>query len=193
MIAYLTGTICDVSAQSLTILVGGVGYQVYVPQSLVQKWKTDQTVSLYTHTNVTETALDLYGFESKEQLKIFKHLISVSGVGPKGALSILDLGSPGELLSAIANEQTRYISRASGIGEKTAKKIIVELQNKVLDVGTPLIATQMTQGDDEVIASLVVLGYQRAHIYEAVKQIPKELTDTSSKIKEALKVLGKSI
>lgn len=178
------------SERHIVISVNDVGYKVGMTQTALAKINLGEEVSVHTHLHMTEELLDLYGFATSEELILFKHLINVSGVGPRSAMNILDLGKPEEIVSAISQEQVQYVSRASGIGPKTAKKIILELQNKVWDMKGMLPKVQL-QGQDEVIAGLQVLGYQIPQIQEALKHIPKDISDVQGKVKAALQILGR--
>lgn len=190
MIAYLKGAVISKLERHIVIVVNNVGYKVGLTQTTLTKVSVGDEISVHTHLHMTDDLLDLYGFSNQAELLLFKHLISVAGVGPKSAMNILDLGKPEEIVSAISQEQVQYVSRASGIGPKSAKKIILELQNKVWDMQGILPKVHL-QGHDEVIAGLQVLGYQIPQIQDALKQIPKDIADVQGKVKAALQILGR--
>lgn len=187
MIGYINGQIVTKTQKYIVVNVSGIGYNVFIKPTLIEKLQEKNGVELYTHLHVTETDLTLFGFQNNDELILFKHFIQVSGIGPKSALNIMDLGSPEELVSAITQEQHTYLAQASGIGPKTAKKIIVELQNKVLKmkVGKSVAISV----DDDVSQALKVMGYYPQQIQEVLKQLPKDITDTKEKIRFALKYL----
>ena len=123
MISYLEGKILRKTQKYATLLVGGVGYKVFVPVSFLNKLELGGDASIFTHLNVKEDALDLYGFSSESELELFELLISISGVGPKAALGIISLDTPEKIAGAILREDFAYLSSVSGIGAKTGKKI----------------------------------------------------------------------
>lgn len=187
MIGYINGHIVTKTEKYIVVNVSGIGYNLFIKPSLIEKLEEKQDITLYTHLHVTETDLTLFGFKNNDELILFKHFIQVSGIGPKSALNIMDLGSPEELVSAITQEKHEYLAQASGIGPKTAKKIIVELQNKVLKMKVKHIKDISV--DDEVSQALKVMGYYPQQIQEVLKQLPKDLKDTKDKIRFALKYL----
>lgn len=140
---------------------------------------------LWIHTHVREDVLDLYGFLDYSELEFFEMLISVSGIGPKGALAILGVTSIETLRKAIGTGDTSYLTKISGIGKKTAEKIVIELRDKI---GTELKGSSL-QGELDALEALKSLGYAQNEIREALKKISSD-TDTSTKIREALKILG---
>ena len=139
MIAQLEGNIAGMRGNALILVVGGIGYLVHVSAYTLGKLAGEDQVLLHVHTHVREDTLALYGFQSEEELHMFQLLISVSGIGPKAALSILSLADLKTLRLAIVNKDPSILTRVSGVGKKTAEKVIVELQNKVTAVA----------GDDE--------------------------------------------
>ncbi|MEK7120459.1 MAG: Holliday junction branch migration protein RuvA, partial [Patescibacteria group bacterium] len=145
--------------------------------------------SLWTHLAVRENALDLYGFLNKQDLDFFSLLITISGIGPKSALGILSVASVGVLRKAISSEDTSYLVKVSGIGKKSADKIVLELKDKLgkeyESDGTTL------KEESDVVETLKTLGYKSYEIREALKKMPKDASGTSQRVKEALKILGK--
>jgi len=191
MIATLEGTLEYRGSGSVIINVGGIGFQVYVPISVFnQASTTGSSVLLYTHLHVKEDNLSLYGFASSEELDLFKNLISISGVGPKVALSLLSALNTEQLVMAITDGNTELISQVPGIGKKMASRIVIELESKLEGEwkGTVLpLATKNT----EAIAALTSLGYS---VREAAQAI-SSLSDTGNlsleeKVKLALQQLA---
>jgi len=186
MISQLTGKISYKGENYIIINVSGVGYKVFVSNDTLITAKED--ISLWTHLAVRENSLDLFGFLTKEDLDFFELLISISGIGPKTALGILNVATTETLISAISTEDTSYLTKVSGIGSKNAQKIVMELKNKIQKVfQTP---TGIKEEID-VIEALKSLGYSAKQASDALKQIDKEITGTGEKVKEALKILSK--
>lgn len=189
MISYLSGIIIDKTESSATVLVGGVGYEVNLPSSVISKIKKDEEASFYVYTHVREDILALYGFQIKEELEFFKLLLSVSGIGPKVALSIIGASPIEKLKNSISKGDPALLSAVSGVGKKTAEKAVVELKSKLGDVN---LGSQIfdSEGTDEVVSALLSLGFQKSEISDVLDKIPSDLS-TDEKIKEALKLLGK--
>ena len=165
---------------------GGVGYKVNVsPDVLSKPHKTGGEIFLFIHTHVREDALDLYGFLNLEDLNFFEMLLNVSGIGPRSALAILGIASIETLRRAIGTGDTSYLTKISGIGRKTAEKIVIELRDKIGEEkgGTSL------QGELDALEALKSLGYSQNEAREALKKVTQE-TNTNTKIREALKILG---
>ena len=166
---------------------GGVGYKISVsPDTVSKAKKVGEEISLWIHTHVREDILDLYGFLDYEELEFFELLIGVSGIGPKGALVILSVATIETLKKAISSGDLAYLTKISGIGRKTAEKILLELRDKVGE------ETQGSlQGELDALEALKSLGYSQNEARDALKKIPAD-TDTNTKVREALKILGKS-
>lgn len=186
MIGSIKGKIILKTDKFLVVETGGVGYKVNVsPDTLAKLKKIGEEVLFWTHTHVREDILDLYGFLDRQELEFFEMLINVSGIGPKGALSILGIASIETLKKAIATSDTAYLTKISGIGRKTAEKIVIELRDKVGEEkeGASL------QGELDALEALKSLGYSQNEARDALKKVNSEL-DTNKKIREALKILG---
>ncbi len=188
MIGQLTGKISHLGEKFLILDVSGVGYKVSATTETLQKSKLGTDLTLWTHLVVREDALDLYGFVDKTELDFFQLLISISGVGPKGALSILSLAPPETLRKAISSGNTSYLTQVSGIGRKIAEKIVLELRDKIGGIETE---NNSLEKDTEVIMALEALGYSNREARESLRKIPDEISETGAKIKEALKQLHK--
>ncbi len=187
MIGSITGTIAQKGARSLIIDVHGVGYVVYVPSDTLLEHSIGSSVSLLTHLAVREDALELYGFADVESLRLFKLLIGVSGIGPKSALAILSLASTSALARAVHDGDLAYLTKVSGIGKKSAEKIIVELRDKLADNDGD---TEENSADTDVLDALRSLGYSLNEAREALKHIPKERSGAPERIREALRYLS---
>ncbi len=189
MIAQLEGTIAGIRGNSVIVAVNGIGYQVFVSAYTFGKLAGSERVLLHIHTHVREDQLSLYGFLNEEELRMFELLISISGVGPKVALSILSIADVKTIRSAIVNKDPTILTRVSGVGKKTAERVIVELQNKVEALGVEDQATALAGQD--AIEALVSLGYSVTEAREALKLVSSDVTDVSARIRQALKNLGK--
>ena len=168
-------------------MANGLGYKVYaLPDTLV---KSKNEASLWTHLRVKEDALDLYGFESYPEMEFFETLIQISGIGPKSAMGILSIAPLDTIKKAIASGEVSYLTKVSGIGNKTSERIIVELRDKMgrLDEST----SAMFKDEQDVLEALKSLGYSPAEAREAIKKIPDSINGVNTRIKEALKMLGK--
>ncbi|MEX2013929.1 MAG: Holliday junction branch migration protein RuvA [Parcubacteria group bacterium] len=188
MIGTLSGTVRHKDLNTLVIDVSGVGYKVLVPTATVLEVTPSSSIFLWTHLVVRETSLELFGFSDKETLDTFELLITISGIGPKSALSILNVASPSMLRQAVASEDTTYLTRVSGIGKKNAEKIVLELKNKLKITTEDRSVDMRSLGD--ALEALVSLGYNERDSREALKRVPKETEGTSERVKAALKLLS---
>ncbi|MDP2649942.1 MAG: Holliday junction branch migration protein RuvA [bacterium] len=186
MIMQLRGMVTYKALQYAVIDTNGVGYKVFATPDTISKLAKGTEATLWTHLAVRENAMDLYGFPTRADLEFFELLIGVSGVGPKSALSILMLADTETLKSAIASGDTSYLTKVSGIGQKSSKKIVLELQDKIG-------ATEQKgtlKEDADVLDALITMGYSQGEAREALKQIPRDIPDARARLKEALKLLG---
>ncbi len=188
MIAKLTGEVSLIRKNFAIIDVKGVGYRVFLSEITLGKVSAKKETSLFIHTNVKEDHINLYGFEVLEELEMFELLLSISGVGPKAGLGILTIASPATLKSAIKKNDPGILTKVSGIGKKTAERIILELSNKIDSI---IIIEDDTEEEYEVIEALIGMGYSTGEAREANKKIPNDLVDISDKIKFALKSMKK--
>lgn len=191
MISHIAGKILYRGVAALVIDVGGVGYNVHVSGEFLGVTREGDSVSVWIHTAMRDSSLDLYGFKDREDLYFFEQLISVSGIGPKSALQILALASVATLKSAILSRDPTCLTKISGIGKKTAQKIIFELQDKI--EGTFSSTSPMpTQSDSDAIEVLQTLGYTTTSAREALQKVGENITRTGDRVKEALKQLNSS-
>lgn len=193
MIYHLTGEILFIGDRFVVLDVSGVGYKLSVTlDSLKEASKArGENMSFWTHLAVKEDALDLYGFKEKAELEFFELLINVPGVGPRTALAVLNIASPDSIKSAISSGDATYLTKVSGIGRKTAEKIVLELRDKFSSSKDGVWQTSLKEESD-AIEALEALGYSVREAREAIKKVPKEITETNQKIKESLKILGKA-
>ncbi len=188
MISSLSGTIHHKDTRSLVVDVSGVGYKVLVTTETALEATPSSPIFLWTHLVVRETSLELFGFLDKETLDIFELLITISGIGPKSALSILNVATPAMLRQAVASEDTTYLTRVSGIGKKNAEKIVLELKDKLKVSKDDKSMDTRSEGD--ALEALVSLGYSERDAREALKRVSKEIEGASERVKAALKLLS---
>ncbi len=153
-----------------------------------------QEVELFTHLNVREDALTIYGFLEYKELELFEHLISISGIGPKAGMGILSLADPETIKVAIAKGDSSILTRVSGIGKKTAERVVLELRNKFSNLENDDVLQEKSKeinDHTDVIEALVGLGYSSSQAKKAIASIPVEIKDVSERIKMALKELGR--
>lgn len=191
MIAQINGKISEKTNKYLVVNVSGIGYQVYVSTDvLARAGNIGDEISLWTYLVVREDVMDLYGFETLDEKNFFEMLISVSGIGPRSALGILSVAPMETIKKAIGSGDTSYMTKVSGIGRKTAEKIVVELKDKLALLGHKD-DTGALQGEADVLEALQSLGYSLNDARNALKEIPETIIGTNERIKEALKILGK--
>ena len=204
MIAYVNGILESIQEGLAVIDVGGVGINVGISGSTMDRMPgIGETVRLYTYTSVREDAFSLFGFLSRDELTLFKMLISVNGIGPKAGLSILSVMTPDDLRFAIMAGDSRTIAKAPGVGKKTAERITLELRDKISAVSEDTTTSSGALGDgydteasssrDEAVAALTALGYNGTDAMKAVRKVMKSpegaSLDTEAILKLALKEL----
>lgn len=193
MFYYIKGTLVHTDPSSAVIDTGGVGYKMTVSAStLSQIAGLKNDVKLYTYMAVREDAVDLFGFYTLEELSLFKLLITVSGVGPKAAMGVLSAFTPERFAIVVGNEDVKALSKANGVGAKTAARIILELKDKVAKEITSSKSVQITTGGavTDALNALMVLGYTKSEATTALSGISPSLS-LEDMIKEALKKLMK--
>lgn len=189
MIGRLTGQPEVISEERIILDVNGVGYDILAPPQVIAEARDKDQLVVRTYLAVSDDALDLYGFTSDRQQSLFEHLLGVSGVGPKSALGILSVADAATITSAIAAEDTSYLTKVSGIGTKTAEKVVLELKDTFEDTGTASDA-KLREESGEAVEALQALGYSKSQAREAVSQIDEGIDTTEKKVKAALKQLG---
>ena len=190
MISRLSGTIIELSEKYAVIDVHGVGYKVFCGKESLADLHLDSPAALFTHLAVREDALDLYGFGTGEEMNFFQLLISVSGIGPKSALGILSVTTVQTLKQAIGTGDTGYLIKVSGIGRKTAEKIVLELRDKLRAHADMKESPSILRAESDVIEALKSLGYSQNEARDALKEVPEKIVGTNARIREALKILG---
>jgi len=191
MISFLEGKIEYLGDKFVVLNAGGIGYRVHIIPKLVNSLsKSQDVVKLHIHSqlNMREGTFDMYGFDKKEDLDLFHLLTTVSGIGPKGAQNILSVIEPSHLKAAIVNENADYLRKMSGLGVKTAQRLVLELKNKIDYIETAGNKIDLGQ-EGQATEALLVLGYSQSQAKDALKDA-KGVT-LQERVREALKILGK--
>ena len=191
MIARLRGKLEARGEDYVIVDVGGIGFKVRVPTSLLdQLGDVGSPVELFTHLHVRENELALYGCATEDELALFEQLLTVSGIGPKAALSILSALAPDTLRLAIAQGQVDVLTRVPGIGKKTAQRLVLDLKGKLDLAALMAEAPAISPADAEVIAALTGLGYSVSEAQAALRSLPEAEMDLEEKIRLALRYFG---
>jgi Holliday junction DNA helicase RuvA len=187
MIGSVEGAVSAKRAGFIILAAGGVGYKVAATRETLAHCKVGETMFLWTHLAVREDSLDLYGFKTENDVHFFELLLTVPGVGPKSALAILDMAPVETLHSAIAQSNTQYLTKVSGVGKKTAEKIVLELRDKV---GKETDVHGTLQGDEDALEAMRSLGYSVREARDALRAVPREVIKSNDRLREALRILG---
>jgi len=185
MIHYLKGEITYKDDKSLILENQGLGFKVFCSPNTLKKVFQGKEIKLFTYLYLREKAVELYGFLSQKELELFESLNDISGIGPKTATMLASLGSLEKLKEIMEKDQLP--PEIKGIGRKKSQKILLELTGKIKELKEPSSPART----DEVLDSLISLGFNRKKAKVALEKIPKEIEDTEKKIKEALKILGR--
>lgn len=189
MIAKISGKIAFFRDKYVVVDVGGIGYKVHVSEFSFGKIAGKEEIELFTHTYVREDSLDLYGFLTLEELEMFELLISISGIGPKAGIGILSIAELKTIRAAVISGDPSILTRVSGVGKKTAERVILELKNRITELSGEEYKT--AAADSEAIEALISLGYSTTQAREALKNVPEKVKDVSERVRAALKSLGK--
>lgn len=187
MIAFIEGKVLRLYDRFMIIETGGLGYKVSVTDQTLLQAKIGNRISLWTYHVIREDTSALFGFTTEKELSLFEHLLTVSGIGPKTALGVLNVTTPESLTRAVSSGETAHLIKVSGISKKIAEKIVLELRDKFKkqeEAGGGL------RDEVDVWEALKSLGYSHKDIKEALDEIPRNISGTSDKIKHALKFLG---
>lgn len=188
MIGHVKGQVSRMTVMGVVVDVSGVGYVINTVGG--HRYSVDDEVFFYTHSHIAESAFDLYGFETTDQLWLFRLLISISGVGPKMGLNILNLGSAQEIVQAIAAGDVAYLTRVSGVGKRTAERVVVELKEKVGGIEGD--ASPVGQKLADVIDAMVSMGYSVAQAREVVRHLDHAEKEVEELIRESLRMVNTS-
>ena len=194
MFGYIRGKIVSKELSYVISDVNGVGFKIYSSVNSISALKINEEATLYTYLYIKEGIMDLYGFSTEEELSMFEMLISVSGVGAKGAIAILSIGSPSKIAVALVTNDVKMIKSAQGIGPKIAQRIILELKDKIKNEDLTLQSEETEQVIDtdlkqEAVKALMVLGYSKNEAQKAVSKADSSITDLEELIKAALKAV----
>ena len=202
MISYIKGEITFNEGDTLVVENNGIGYEITVPTFSAQKLLSKGgEVTVYTYMSVREDGISLFGFESREEKAFYQKLISVSGIGPKAAISILSSITPSELVTAVLSSDAAAIAKAPGVGKKTAQRVSLELKDKIgsgdiaemFDMGSDISSASAATGDDraEAAEALVALGYSRSEAVKAVSKVYVPDMDVQKILSAALRELSR--
>lgn len=201
MYSYLKGELVEISEDTIVVEVNNIGYNIHIPAGMAGHFAgTGQTVKVYTYLHVKEELMELYGFLTRDDLTIFKLLLGVSGIGPKGALGILAAMTPDDLRFAVLGEDAKAISRAPGIGSKTAKRLILELKDKLkledafelkMEHAASEQENSLAGAKSEAVQALTALGYSPSEALKAVEGVePAPDMTVEELLKAALKQMS---
>ncbi|MDG4655391.1 Holliday junction branch migration protein RuvA [Ectobacillus antri] len=200
MFEYITGSVEFVGPEYIVLDHNGIGYQLLTPNPYMFR-KSEQQIRVYTYQYVREDILALYGFQSREERALFMKLISVSGIGPKGALAILAAGQTKQVVQAVEQEDEKFLVKFPGVGKKTARQMILDLKGKLNDLVPDALPDLFSAPDafekservsvelDEALEALKALGYAEREIARVVPDLIKEALSTDQYIKKALQLL----
>ena len=186
MISLIQGKIISNNGAEIVILTaGGVGYKLAVNPMRASDWPVGSEATVLTYLVVREEVLDLYGFANEQERRLFLNFVSISGIGPKTALHLLSLGTVEEISAAIGRGDVAYLTKVSGVGKKTAERMVVELRDKI---SAGVSGLPMEGGDilSDVVEGLVSLGYSQSEAREVVKNLKVEGKTSEQLLKEAL-------
>ena len=184
MIATLKGIIIGKELDHIVLETGGVGYEIFLAAEDIGKAKTGETTRYFIYEHLREDIHALYGFGTQEHKRVFLHLLSVTGIGPKVALAVLSAASIDRLKQAVATGDPDLLKGVAGVGKKTAARIIVELRGKLGEAGA---GASLAQVNDSAYQALTGLGYSSVQAAQAVAMLPPEVTDEQERIKLALR------
>ncbi|RLC38802.1 Holliday junction branch migration protein RuvA [Candidatus Falkowbacteria bacterium] len=193
MISYLKGKIINKGQGYIILEIRDIGYKVFINDAHYSEINIGDETELYTYQNVREDALDLYGFKSLEQLEMFELLLTISGIGPKSALGVLAAASIDDIKESIARGDSGLLIKVSGIGKKTAERVVLELREKIGVISGGRETKGYREGamaSGEEIDALMALGYSMPQARDALKSVDPKIKDTGERIKAALKSIN---
>jgi Holliday junction DNA helicase RuvA len=190
MISHIRGNVIDIGDKYAVVDTGGIGYQIFISVEASASISVGAEANFWTHMAVRENSMELFGFIDREELDFFEMLIGISGIGPRGALTIISVAPVSTLKKAIGSGDTAYLTKISGIGKKTAEKMVIELRDKLSQLGHKS-ANGEHKEEMDALEALKSLGYSQNEARDALKNLPPEITSTNARIKEALKFLAK--
>jgi len=189
MIAHVSGVVAEKFLYSVIVDVQGIGYEVQVPRLDFDDARLGEPAKFYTYHHIREQAQELYGFSTLAAKKIFELLITVQGIGPKAALAILSLGDAETVRNAIAQSDSAFITKATGVGKKTAERVVVDLSDKVglpVHINTTSASSSTHVSTDEAMEALIALGFTLNDAMQALESVPADLP-TAERVTQALR------
>jgi Holliday junction DNA helicase RuvA len=187
MIFKLKGRVVLKEENYLILEVNGFGLQIFVTDFLLDKIKFDDNLSLFTYLYLKDETIELYGFETKEELDFFKQLNALPTIGPKTAISVLSLAKLPDIKKAILDGNVSFLTKVSGIGKKTAERIIIEMKSQIETMKSEI---GQSDGNEEVLEGLLHLGYSLQQARQALRKIPDEIKAPEERLKKALQILS---
>jgi Holliday junction DNA helicase RuvA len=192
MISYLRGTIIAKSLNYFIIDVRDVGYSIFAGESFLNEIIVGSSLEVFTHHHVREESSDLYGFKNIDELDLFELLISVSGVGPKSALGVLAIASANDIKESIIRGDADLLTKVSGIGKKTAERLVLELKTKIIKISSASdISAGSSLASSDELDALISLGYSLSEARGALSAVDSSIKDTGERVKQALKIMKK--
>lgn len=192
MISYLKGKIRHKDNGFTILEVNNIGYQVFISPLLYADLSLNQEIEFYTYQQVREDALNLYGFKSMVELELFELLLSISGIGPKSALGVMSIATAADIKESIRRGDPALLTKVSGIGRKTAERVVLELREKIGKLGFGDGKSDGSYlGSSDEIDALMALGYSLAQAREALNSVDGKIKDSRERIRQALKKIGK--
>lgn len=191
MISSLKGTVSKIWGNNIEVEVCGVGYWIYVGNGFLKRHQEGEELKVYTHMAVSENDMSLYGFESWDELQLFKMLITVSGVGPKTGAQILGQTNSIEVIKAIGDANVEFFEKIKGIGKKTAQRIIIDLKSKIGGLGELDLKKENEETEEnDLFLSLKQLGFDKKEIEKVMKKVPTEVVEIEEQLSWCLQNLG---
>lgn len=190
MIAFLRGKILKKGENFIILDVNNVGYKIYISSAVFAEIETGEQLELFIYHYVREDNMSLYGFRSSGELEMFELLLSISGIGPKSALGVLSIASLDDIKQSISDGDAGLLTKVSGIGKKTAERIVLELREKISHIDGSK-GVKHTHGGGDEIDALMALGYSMVQARDALSQVDSNIKDSGDRIRQALKKLGK--
>lgn len=192
MIAYLKGKIKNKGAGFVVVEINNIGYQVFIASLFYADLALSQEVEFYTHQYVREDSLSLYGFRNMEELELFELLLGISGIGPKSALGVMSIATVADVKESISRGDPALLTKVSGIGRKTAERVVLELREKISKLsGGDIKFNKGNLGSSDEIDALMALGYSLIQAREALNAVDAKIKDSGERIRQALKKIGK--
>lgn len=191
MIGALSGTVFYTKSDTLILMIQGVGYLVYIPPKLHSKIHVGDELTLYIHTHVRDDTLSLFGFATDEELRLFELLLTISGIGPKTALPIIDRGV-GAIQKAVRGADVAFFTSIPRLGTKNAQKIIIELKSKLGSSKELDLLDGETGETQEILEALMSMGFSRSEVKEILTRLPRGVVTVEEKIRAAFRLLGRA-